>query len=81
MVVLNPFNFFSAFGIFIKVIRGKANESRYVETFTTNKLIIEREEKDAIHFDGEPEFQGEKLEYICHHQQLHVIIGEKFKAG
>lgn len=81
VVVLNPFNFFNAFGIFIKVLLGKANESRHIETFTTNKLIIEREGKDAIHFDGEPEFQGEKLEYICYHQQLNVIIGEKFKAG
>jgi diacylglycerol kinase (ATP) len=81
VVVLHPFNFFSAFGIFIKVLRGKTNESRHIETFTTNKLTIEREGKDAIHFDGEPEFQGEKLEYICHHQLLNVIVGKTFNAS
>jgi len=78
VVILKPFNFFSVFGIFIKVLRGKANESKYIETHVTDKLSIVREGKDAIHFDGEPEFQGEKLEYVCHHQQLNVIIGKKF---
>jgi len=81
VVILNPFNFFSAFGIFLKVIMGKANESKHIETYVTNKLTIEREGKDAIHFDGEPEFQGETLEYICHHQQLNVIVGQKFNPG
>jgi YegS/Rv2252/BmrU family lipid kinase len=79
VVILKPFNFFTAFGIFIKVLRGKANESKHIETYVTDKLSIEREGKDAIHFDGEPEFQNEKLEYICYHQQLNVIIGKNFK--
>jgi diacylglycerol kinase (ATP) len=78
VVILKPFNFFSVFGIFIKVLRGKANESKNIETYVTDKLSIVREGKDAIHFDGEPEFQDEKLEYICHHQQLNVIIGKKY---
>ncbi len=81
VVVLKPFNFFSAFGIFVKVLRGKADRSRHIETFVTDKLTIEREGKDDIHFDGEPEFQGEKLDYICHHQQLNVIVGQKFKTN
>ncbi len=81
VVVLKPFNFFSVFGILIKVLTGKANESKNIETYVSDQLIIERQWKDSIHFDGEPEFEGEKLKYMCHPQQLTVIIGEKFKEA
>ncbi|MDZ4663826.1 MAG: YegS/Rv2252/BmrU family lipid kinase [Bacteroidota bacterium] len=81
VVVLKPFNLFSVFGVLIKVLRGKANESKNIETYTSESLTIERKWKDSIHFDGEPEIKGEKLEYVCHHQKLTVIIGENFKAG
>ena len=80
VVILKPFNFFSVFGILIKVLRGKANESSNIETYTTNKLTIERKWKDAIHFDGEPEFKGEVLDYICHPLGLNVIVGDNVKA-
>lgn len=81
VVVLKPFNFFSVFGVLVKVLRGKANESHNIETYTADQLVIERKRKDSIHFDGEPEFQGEKLEYVCYHQGLTVITGENFKGG
>ncbi len=80
VVVLKPFGFFGAFGLLRKVLKRKANESRFIETFVTDKLVIERDLKDAVHFDGEPEFLGEKLEFVCHPQQLNAIIGSKFKS-
>jgi diacylglycerol kinase (ATP) len=79
VAVLKSFTFFSVFGILMKVLKMKAHKSRYIETYVTDKLVIERAWKDAIHFDGEPEFKGEKLEYICYPQQLSVIVGENFK--
>lgn len=78
VVVLKPFNFLSVFGILVKVLQKKANESKYIETYTAQKLSIERKWKDSIHFDGEPEFAGEMLEYVCYSQQLNVIIGDSF---
>jgi diacylglycerol kinase (ATP) len=80
VVVLRPFGFFGAFGLLRKVLQGKANESRFIETFVANKLTIEREARDAVHFDGEPEFLGEKIEFECRPQQLNVIIGKKFSV-
>lgn len=79
IVILKPFNFFGAFGILRKILKGKAYESKYIETLTAEKFSIEREGKDAIHFDGEPEFQGNNLEFICYSKQLNVIVGQKFK--
>lgn len=80
VVVLRPFGFFGAFGLLRKVLKRKANESRFVETFVTDKLIIERGARDAVHFDGEPEFLGEKIEFTCHSQQLNAIVGAKFAS-
>lgn len=80
VVVLKPFNFFNVFGILIKVLKGKANENSHIETYTTDKLTIQRKWKDAIHFDGEPEFKGEHLDYVCHPLGLNVIIGNNIKA-
>lgn len=80
IVILKPFNLISAFGILFNVLRGKANESKKIETYTAEKLIIERKWKDTIHFDGEPDFKEEKLEYLCHTQQLNVIVGDNIKA-
>lgn len=80
VVVLRPFGFFGAFGLLQKVLRGKAHESRYIETFVSDRLTIERSTRDAVHFDGEPEFLGEKIEFVCHPQQLNVIIGKRFSS-
>jgi diacylglycerol kinase (ATP) len=80
VVILKPFNIITVFGVLINVLKGKANESKNIETFTTEKLTIERKWKDAIHFDGEPEFEGEVLNYICHPQKLNVIVGDKITA-
>lgn len=78
VVILRPFNFFGAFGILRKVLKGKANESKFIETLTTDKLTILRQSKGPIHFDGEPEFEKEELEYTCHNKQLNVIVGSSF---
>jgi diacylglycerol kinase (ATP) len=75
VVILRPPGFFGAFGVLWKVLNGRANTSRYIETLVTDKLIVEREHKDAVHFDGEPEFLGEKLEFVCHSQKLMAIVG------
>lgn len=80
VVVMRPFGFFGAFGVLRKVLKGVANESKYLETFVTDKLIIERAQKDAVHFDGEPEFQGEMLEFICYSQKLTAIVGRSTRS-
>jgi diacylglycerol kinase (ATP) len=80
VVVVKPFGFFGAFGLLRKVLKRKANESRYIETFVTDKLTVERSARDAVHFDGEPEFLGEEVEFQCHPLQLNAIVGEKFSS-
>jgi diacylglycerol kinase (ATP) len=80
VVILKPFNLLSVFGILIKILRGKANESGNIETYVTDKLTISRTEKGPIHFDGEPETQGELMSYQCLHKGLKVIVGENYEG-
>lgn len=80
VVILKPFNIISVFGILINVLRGKADHSSHIETFVTKQLTIKRAEKGPIHFDGEPENQGEQISYQCFHQSLKVIVGEKYEG-
>lgn len=78
VVILKPFNFFQSIGIVLKVLRRKANESRFIETFTCNNLQITRQKEDSIHFDGEPETQGTELNYLLKAKSLKAIVGETF---
>lgn len=78
VVILKPFNFFQSIGIVLKVLRRKANESRFIETFTCNNLQITRQKEDSIHFDGEPETQGTELNYLLKAKSLKAIVGEAF---
>ncbi len=79
IVVLRPFNFITVVGILIKIIRGKANESGHIETFTASEVTITRNQKDPIHYDGEPDMQSEIVEFKCIPGSLNVIIGDNFK--
>ncbi len=78
IVVLKPFNLFAGTGTVIKVLRRKANEAKLIETFTCRELTIRRTKSDSIHFDGEPQTEGEELHYILHPKSLKVIVGNTF---
>lgn len=80
VVILKPFNLLQGISTVLKVVRGKANESKFIETFTCSSLSIKREMPDSIHYDGEPETQGIELNYINHPKSLKVIIGSKFNG-
>lgn len=79
VVILKPFNVLSLFSIFIKILMRKAHTSSSIETFTTNRISIKREEEDSIHFDGEPQFLGKQLDYTIANKTLNVIIGPAFQ--
>jgi diacylglycerol kinase (ATP) len=80
VVILKPFNFISVFGIFFRILSRKAHLSSYIETYKAKELVIERQEKDWIHFDGEPALEGNALVYKNNASALKVIIGSNFKA-
>ncbi|MBA3680530.1 MAG: hypothetical protein H0W73_05120 [Bacteroidetes bacterium] len=79
--ILRPFKFYEVFGLLIKIMRRKADMSKLIETLACSELIIERNEKDVIHFDGEPAFSEKNVVFKCHPASMKAIIGDGFKAS
>jgi diacylglycerol kinase (ATP) len=78
VALIKPFNPVTLFPILWKVLRKRAHESRSIETFTTDKLIIERSVPDAIHYDGEPGEEPESVEFRIIPRGIEVICGKSF---
>ena len=78
VAILKPFNFLQVVGLMIKILRRKAHLSARIETFVTDKIKITRDEKDSIHFDGEPAFEGKEVFYENNAKSLKAIIGPKY---
>lgn len=78
--ILQPFKFYEVIGLLSKILQKKADKSKLIETITCNELTIEREEKDVIHFDGEPALAEKNVTFKCVPASLKVIVGEKYKA-
>lgn len=79
VAILKPFHFISVFGLLIKILRKKAHTSRYIETFVCNELTIERVNDGSIHFDGEPEHAGNRIEFKNYPNSLNAIIGKSIR--
>lgn len=78
VAILKPFNAINVFGILAKILRRKAHLSSNIETYVTDKITITRDEKDSIHFDGEPAFEEKEVLFENKPKALRVIVGEKF---
>ena len=80
VVILKPFNVLKVFEIFLKIIMGKAQKSKSIETYVSKELRVIRENPDSIHFDGEPAAESDVLTYSNQHQALQVIVGEAYQS-
>ena len=78
VVILKPFNPFHLPVMMTKILSKRAHLSTRIETYTTNKLTIVRDEKDTIHYDGEPAIEGKEVTYENKPGSLKVLIGENF---
>lgn len=80
VVILKPFNPFHLPLMMTKILSKKAHLSTRIETYSTNSLVIERDEKDTIHFDGEPAVEEKEVTYENKKSSLKVLIGDKFNG-
>lgn len=78
IVILKPFNPFHLPMLMTRILSRKAHLSSRIETYTSKKITILRDEKDTIHFDGEPAFEDKEVLFENKPASLRVIIGEKF---
>ena len=73
IVILKPFNIFSACDIFVKVLSKKAHKAKSIVTFSAKEFKIKNESSTAIHFDGEPGAVETEIEVRINPQSLKVI--------
>lgn len=78
VVIVKPFPLILGLFMLLKIIRRKANESRFIETLTCNELTIKRATKGSVHFDGEPFIMENELKYTNKPRSLKVIVGTTF---
>ncbi|MDX2173987.1 MAG: YegS/Rv2252/BmrU family lipid kinase [Bacteroidota bacterium] len=81
IAILKPFKPLSVFGLLAKIMKNKANLSKHIETYTTSKITIIRDDKDTVHFDGEPAIENAEVTYECKPRTLKVIVGDSFKVA
>ena len=80
VVVLKSFPRRALLRLLLKIVRRKADESKYIDTYTTDKLIITRGHSGPMHFDGEPGNAGRTIEFEIKPKAIKVIVGADFKG-
>ena len=80
VVVMKRFPPLAVFGLLIKILQRKADQSKYIDTYTTDKLLIIRDHSGPMHYDGEPGNAGRSIQFEIKPKALKVIVGAAFKA-
>jgi diacylglycerol kinase (ATP) len=73
VVILKPFNVFSALNLFVKVLVKKTHQSKNIVTLTAQHIKIKNLGTEFIHFDGEPGVIENEIEVNINPQSLKVI--------
>jgi len=81
VAILKPFNFFQVFGLMIKILSKKAHLSKRIETYVTDKIKITRDQRECIHFDGDPEITDKEVVFENKRRSINAIVGEKYTAS
>ena len=80
VVIVKPVTLLQGLALILKIVRRKANTSKYIEAFTCRELTIKRDAPDCVHFDGEPSVLEADLHYSLRPGTLKVIVGTGFKG-
>lgn len=78
MTVIHSFNFGSAAILGARLFTSSIDKDRHVSIYRGQDIIIEREQEDVMHLDGEPLMMPARLHIQCHPAALHVCVP---KAG
>jgi len=80
VVMVKPFKILPGLAMVYKILQGKADKSKYMETFACKQLTLFRANEGAVHYDGEPGRLGKELNYLLKEKSLRVITGPGFNG-
>lgn len=78
VVIVKPFKLLPGLLMLLKIILRRAHKSKFIETLACNELVIKREKKDSVHFDGEPMLLEADLKYTLKSKSIKAIVGEVY---
>ncbi len=74
IVIVKPFHFIKLPLLAMYMFTNKADKTSYVEYFKGKKILIQRENSDPIHLDGEPYVEDKNLNIEVLPLSLNVIV-------
>ncbi len=78
--ILLPFRWWHMLGIASKMFGKKIDTSRFLESFSGNKIIVTRQSEGATHYDGEPDVMGKELDISIEPSVLNVVVPKNFQG-
>ena len=79
--IIKPFPIYKLIGLGLRMFRGTADKSGYVEIVRGKHIIVKRAGDGAVHLDGEPQIMGPSAEIEVVPGALKIITGKGFKSG
>lgn len=74
MTVIHSFNLGEAAILGARLFTSNIDRDRHVSIYRGREIIIEREQEDVMHIDGEPLMMPRKLHIECHPAALRVFV-------
>lgn len=80
ITILKPFNVYNAPILAARLYLKNMHKSRYTSTYTGKEIIVTRLTESPVHFDGEPEKMGNKIEVKIFPKTLSVCVPQSWKS-
>lgn len=74
LTVIHSFNLGEAALLSARLFTSNIDRDRHVSIYRGRDIIIEREEEDVMHIDGDPVMMPEELHITCHPAELLVVV-------
>ena len=74
LTVLHRFNVASAALLGARLFARNIDRDRHISIYRGKHIVIEREQPDVMHIDGDPVMMPARLELACRHNGIHVML-------
>lgn len=74
MTIIHSFDIGSAALLGARLFTSNIDRDRHVSIYRGKEIIIEREQEDVMHLDGEPLMMPATLHIVCHPASLNVFV-------
>lgn len=74
LTVLHRFNMAGAALLGARLFTRSIDRDRHISIYRGKHIVIERDHDDVMHIDGDPVMMPARLELVCHHHGIHVML-------